>query len=99
MVFVTLSVYKDTSNTAAQFKLLRGATTVATLDNVGYNGATSGIDVGTTSINYLDSPATTSATTYKVQFASAANSSRVIINRGYSVDDNSCSITLMEIGA
>ena len=99
MAFVTLAVYKDTGNTAAQFKLLRGATTIATLDNVAYNGGTGGIDVGTTSINYLDSPATTSATTYKVQFASAANVSRVVLNRGYTVDDNSSSITLMEIGA
>ena len=95
---VTLAVYKDTSNTNGEFKLIRTATTIATMSNVAYTGSTSGIDVGTTSINYLDSPATTSATTYKVQFASQANSSRVVLNRGGG-QTNQSSMTLMEIGA
>ena len=98
LAFVTMPFYKDTTNTNGEFKLIRGATTIATLSNIAYNGATTGIDVGATSINYLDSPATTSATTYKVQFASQGNSSRVVINRGGG-QTNQSSITLMEIGA
>ena len=98
LVFMTMPVYKDSSNTNGEFKLIRTATTIATMSNVAITGTTAGIDIGTTSINYLDSPATTSATTYKVQFCSQANSSRVVINRaGGQV--NSSSITLMEIGA
>jgi hypothetical protein len=98
LAFVTMPFYKDTSNTNGEFKLIRTATTIATLSNIAVNGATSGIDIGTTSINYLDSPATTSATTYKVQFASQANSSRVVINRAGG-QTNQSSMTLMEIGA
>ena len=98
LAFVTMPVYKDTSNTNGEFKLIRTATTIATMSNVAYTGTTSGLDVGTTSINYLDSPATTSATTYKVQFASQANNSRVVINRGGG-QTNQSSITLIEIGA
>jgi hypothetical protein len=98
LVYVTIPVYKDTTNTNGEFKLVRTSTTIATLSNVAYNGATSGIDIGTTSINYLDSPATTSATVYKVQFASEANSSRVVVCRSGG-QANQASITLMEIGA
>jgi hypothetical protein len=100
MVFVTIPVYKDFTNTAGEFKVFRAATEITRLANVGYNASTNGIDVGTTSINYLDSPATTSATIYKVQFASAANSNRIVINREFTTSgDNRSSITLMEIGA
>lgn len=98
MVFMTMPVYKDISNTNGEFKLIRTATTIATLSNAAYNATTGGIDIGAVAINYLDSPATTSATTYKVQFASQANSSRVVINRGGG-QTNQSSITLMEIGA
>ena len=98
LAFVTMPVYKDSSNTNGEFKLIRTATTIATMSNVAITGTTGGIDIGTTSINYLDSPATTSATTYKVQFASQANSSRVVINRAGG-QTNQSSITLMEIGA
>jgi hypothetical protein len=98
LVSVTIPVYKDTTNTNGEFKLVRTSTTIATMSNVAYNGATTGIDIGTTSINYLDSPATTSATVYKVQFASQANSSRVVVCRGGG-QTNQASITLMEIGA
>jgi hypothetical protein len=98
MVFVTIPVYKDTNNTTGKFKLFRAATSIATLANAGFTGGTGGIDIGAVAINYLDSPATTSATTYKVQFGSEANNSRIIINIAGS-EVNSSSITLMEIGA
>jgi hypothetical protein len=98
LALVTMPFYKDISNTNGEFKLIRTATTIATLSNIAYNGAATGLDIGTVSINYLDSPATTSATTYKVQFCSQANSSRVIINRAGG-QTNQSSMTLMEIGA
>jgi hypothetical protein len=98
MVFVTIPVYKDTNNTTGKFKLFRAATGIATLSNAGFTGGTGGIDIGAVAINYLDSPATTSATTYKVQFGSEANNARIIINIA-GAEANSSSITLMEIGA
>ena len=57
------------------------------------------IGYGTVSVNHLDSPNTTSATTYKVQGASVNNSSYVRFNADSSGGRAESSITLMEIGA
>jgi hypothetical protein len=63
-------------------------------------------NMGTIAGNFLDSPSTTSATTYKMQFANAGNATTVYVNRtdgdrdttGY--DQRAIStITVMEIGA
>jgi hypothetical protein len=97
LVFMTMPTFKDTNNTNGEFKLIRGATTIATLANAAKNGSTAGNDIGAVAINYLDSPATTSATTYKVQFASQENNTRVVICRAGGLTNQS-SITLMEIG-
>jgi hypothetical protein len=51
--------------------------------------------VGTVGTTYLDSPATTSSTTYKVQYCSAANVAQVQVNAG----GGTSTITLMEIAA
>jgi hypothetical protein len=52
----------------------------------------------TPSFNFLDSPATTSATTYKIQVKT--NSGTVYLNRRLSTDTASTStITVMEIAA
>jgi hypothetical protein len=88
------------------YQLVRGATSILNLGNGGYESH--GLDVGSNGSNslqlrgiisgaYLDSPATTSATTYKTQFKvfSTANSGTSTIN------ENSAPATLilMEIGA
>lgn len=88
------------------YQLVRGATAVLNLGNGGYESH--GLDVGSNGSNslqlrgiisgaYLDSPATTSATTYKTQFKvfSTANSGTSTIN------ENSApgTLILMEIGA
>lgn len=50
--------------------LLRGSTQLIQLGGqIGYTGAANYNNVGTVSGMYLDSPATTSATTYKLQFS------------------------------
>ena len=50
--------------------LLRGSTQLIQLGGqIGYTGAANYNNVGTVSAIYLDSPATTSATTYKLQFS------------------------------
>jgi hypothetical protein len=51
--------------------------------------------VGTTSVNYLDSPATTSATTYKTQQAVGTGSGACFTQ----ADADTSTITLLEIGA
>ena len=83
-------------------KVLRGATdiyTVAGTNNqaflAGETGANSYLG-GSFAFNYLDSPTTTSATTYKTQGRRNANSASVMTFNG---DGASSSITLLEIGA
>jgi hypothetical protein len=89
-------VIKVGTNTSAQIQWLRGATQIARpSDYAAFTGDTSTNDIGSVSINYLDSPATTSATTYKAQFNSFNNSSYVQVQ-----DNNVLStLVLMEIGA
>jgi hypothetical protein len=95
LVFVSQNgVLKDQNNTSASIKLLRGATVIK--DMVVYGAYTnSNTTVGGLSISgaYLDSPATTSATTYKTQFRSEANLASVIVQHGGATS----SIVLMEV--
>ena len=57
-------------NNAINLKLLRGATNIQQFGSqVGYTGTTLSGYLSTVSTQFLDSPATTSATTYKTQFA------------------------------
>ena len=97
--------YRAASEQGFGLQLLRGATVIANLNSgnqtgAGYLQTTSGSRAdsgGVSSYHYLDSPATTSATTYKLQGAvySTANSGQVTFQTG------SCpsTIILMEIGA
>jgi hypothetical protein len=62
--------------------------------NILYLTATLGNLLSSISMQYLDSPATTSSTTYAIYFASAQGSS-VVVQR----DSTPSSITLMEIAA
>ena len=97
LVIVSQSnVAKDTNNTGANIRLLRGASALSTAAIIAAYDNTSGANnVGSVSLNYLDSPATTSATTYKTQVASNGN------NAACSVQTNGSTsyITLMEIAA
>ena len=89
-------VSKNTSDTGAAIKLFRGATEISLLvlgagqnSTSGYNGSY------TIATNFKDSPATTSATTYKTQFMSISNGSVVKVQN----DSAMSTIVLMEIGA
>jgi len=89
-----VGVGKDTTNTWASFKLVRGSTTIITFEaQAGWSGTTSSNGVGGVSTNYLDSPATTSATTYKVQYANQIGTGNVYAQ----LANASSTITLMEI--
>jgi hypothetical protein len=90
-------VSKRASNAASGVKLqlLRGATVITEITaSACYTGTT--IDnwenVG---FSYVDSPATTSATTYKVQYANVTAASGVF----FSVSNTPCYIIAQEIGA
>ncbi len=85
-----------TNNSAGMvIQLLRGSTQLF------YKGdaySTAGGHYGTDSFHHLDSPATTSATTYNIQFLSQSASTTCQFNPTYGGYPNpTCHITLMEI--
>ena len=87
-------VYKGSSNTAVQLKILRNSTSIFTWETYAANtsnGAEN--DIGTSGCTYLDSPATTSSITYKTQLASYGNTAAVYAQ----VQSAASTITLMEI--
>ena len=81
------------SGTQIQLKLVRGATTLAEAYAL-YTGTALLLN-GTVSLSKLDSPSTTSATTYKTQFNNPANVASVKVQ----ADSGTSTIILMEIGA
>jgi len=88
---------KISNNTSQALRLVRGATEISALSNLGDTDSTGTVNCSA-SFAYLDSPATTSATTYKTQTNSEANSSMVYAQNYNSVVTMS-TIVLMEIGA
>jgi hypothetical protein len=87
-------VVKTTNDTAANIQLLRGASVLAYFSGyAGQNGGTTPNSVGSVSISYLDSPATTSATTYKTQISSVSSNASVSAQQTSSTS----TITLWEI--
>jgi hypothetical protein len=90
-------VSKYNANIGVELRLLRGATSLAKFEGVSaYNNVGAGSDtVCAAGINYLDSPATTSSTTYKTQFARSSADGEALVQRASATS----SITLMEIGA
>jgi hypothetical protein len=81
------------SNVLGRFQLVRNSTTLIKFaDEVG-EGLSSSVGLGSASAMHLDSPATTSATTYKTQFQGANGNFTVQISSTVST------ITLLEIAA
>lgn len=99
-IYITWNMYcgklNDAANAALGFKTFRDATLI--LDDSGYSylytGTTLNLLGGITRV-YKDSPATTSSTTYKVQYNNQANSGTVRVNYGGTVS----TISLFEIEA
>lgn len=91
---------KDTGDTWLRTALLRGASIISYLGAFdGYTATSGNAFFGSISTNYLDSPATTSATTYKIQFASVQNIAKVYINTAQGGFTPTSTITLMEVAA
>jgi hypothetical protein len=76
-------VLKDTNNTDLRMKMFRGGTEISFFTGADTNTSTRN-NIGTVGISYLDSPATTSATTYKTQFISSSNNAVVKVQTGSS---------------
>ena len=98
MITQSFNSYKASGNYGGA-KILRGATTIYDGDSSGkaqFIGNTADRLVITTSLVYLDSPATTSATTYKTQVANENASGTITCQSGGAIPAH---IILMEIGA
>jgi hypothetical protein len=89
-------VQKENGNVASSVFLnlfKNGSNLINYAQYVGYTNTSSIIIVGGNTTNYLDSPATTSATTYAVYFRSAVSGQNVFVQ----ADSDVSTITLMEI--
>ena len=88
---------KQSADTNIQIRLmLNGVQEILMEDGAGSTGATTTRNfIGSISTAYLDSPASTSALTYKTQFANVNAAGTV----GVQYNSSTSTITLMEIGA
>jgi hypothetical protein len=87
---------KDTGNTSLGLQLLRNSTVINNfVSTAGFTNSTATNRFGSCTTNYLDSPATTSAITYKVQAASTQNLANVYVN--IDSTNSPSTITLVEI--
>jgi hypothetical protein len=88
--------FTGNASSGAVIKLLRGVTDIALFSGfAGWTNADNNSYPNSVSVNYLDSPATTSATTYKTQFKNDVNASGVGLQNNTEVS----TIILLEIGA
>lgn len=109
LVVFAANVGTDPASTAAGIRLLRDSTAIAIGDTAGSRYRTTSATIinnanqmATVAMTFLDSPATTSATTYKLQ-AVAVSGTTIGINRGVNDGDSSAipravsSITVFEV--
>ena len=95
LVLVSQNGCRGASAEYGGFKLLRGATQLALMDTYLSYIPSNTVQVSI-SANYLDSPATTSATTYKTTFSNTSGSNSYKVQTGSLATSF---ITLLEIGA
>lgn len=95
LVAYSQSIYTQGTGTGCTLKLLRGGTTLKTFADLSY-GTNSGILVHHGFFE-LDSPATTSATTYKTQFCRGIGSATVYVQ--VNTTQNTSTMLLLEVSA
>lgn len=96
LVLVSINDVQKSNNAYASFQLVRNAAGILTFSGEASYTASATTNSTGVSCNYLDSPASTSATTYKVQFKSTANNAYITTQASA---QTSSQITLMEIAA
>jgi hypothetical protein len=95
LVMFTHNGSGKSNDTRLGVRLLRNSTTLITTELLGgYNASTGGSNaIGSSSAEYLDSPATTSSVTYKTQIASTNNIATALVQWNGAVS----TMVLMEI--
>jgi hypothetical protein len=110
LVIVNVSTSCDISVTASATRLMRDSTAIAIGDaaslriSASSSAAPSNVNLQTMeSVSFFDSPATTSATTYKMQIASLSSGQTAAVNRSFNDADSAgrtrtvSTITALEI--
>ena len=103
---VSLGSISASAGTSTGFRLVRGSTDIGMPDSTALqSGFTNIYDadqqiLASANFNYLDSPATTSATTYKITWRNSSSTSYLGRYNGSSTDYNGVStLILMEVSA
>ncbi len=96
LVMVNNQWQKSSANSGngSNYQIVRNSTAIQAYGLIGYTGSALQ-NIGTSSMTFLDSPSTTSATTYKLQFANNFNGGTIYV----SSDGSTSTITVMEISA
>ena len=98
MVLISLNGCGKANSTSLNVKLQRNGSDVTSVaGGIGYTNSTLQQN-NAIALNYLDTPASTSAQTYKLQIASDGNAATAFVNNYQNVIGTS-SVTLMEIAA
>ena len=111
LIIASVNFNGDAGVSGAGARLMRGSTAIGIGDTASSrtpatSGGVQGADddyPGSSSLTFLDSPATTSATTYKVQVRGTGGGAAVYVNRGLQDPDSSnnfryiSTITVMEV--
>ena len=71
LVIATCTTFTSGSATGLAFQISRGATAIYTSPNYNSYSSSGGGVIATNTLNWLDNPATTSSTTYTLQFNSS----------------------------
>ena len=103
-ILITCNILVSNNDVSTYFNLVRGSTTIAQPASTSIIEPCSALSAISThhmvkeSLEWLDSPNTTSATTYKIQWKSASNGT-TYINRWYGTDNyhTVSTLTLMEV--
>lgn len=101
LVLVTCFVGKFDADYGVNVRLVRDSTAISTFVNgaAQNDSSTRNMNIGV-SHNYVDSPATTSSTTYKIQFCNDGGASgSVAFNWYFNSQTTTSTLTLMEIAA
>ena len=100
LVLVSINgVNKSGVDCCLNARLNRDATSISNITGLAAYTGTTATGTGSAAFNYLDSPASTSSTTYKVQIASSNAGRSVSINDYAAVLGSVSAITVMEIAA
>jgi len=99
LVIATIAgIYHGGNSAALNAQITRAGSSILVFESISAFAGASSTSAGTANVSYLDSPATTSATTYKIQVC-AQNSATIYwsyLNSGFQATST---MTLMEIGA